>query len=91
MENQIATIELEEMVFYAYHGCFTEEKVVGNKFVVNVTIKHDISHARHSDRIQDTVNYVRIYEAVKKEMMVAPTPEHVTEELSTTCLITSRH
>ncbi|URW79634.1 dihydroneopterin aldolase [Xiashengella succiniciproducens] len=79
MENQIATIELEEMVFYAYHGCFTEEKVVGNKFVVNVTIKHDISHARHSDRIQDTVNYVRIYEAVKKEMMVSSNLlEHVT-------------
>ncbi len=71
MENKFATIELEEMVFYAYHGCFTEEKVVGNKFVVNVTIKQDISLARQSDRIQDTVNYVMIYEAIKKEMKVS--------------------
>ena len=43
MENNIALIELEEMVFYAYHGCFKEEKLVGNRFIVNISLKLDVS------------------------------------------------
>jgi dihydroneopterin aldolase len=71
MENKKITgvIELEEMMFYAYHGCFREEQVVGNKFVVNISLTVDCSRASQSDSIYDALNYVEVYNITKKEMM----------------------
>lgn len=64
-----ALIELEEMELYAFHGCFKEEQVVGNKFRVNISFMADCSVAKTTDHIADTVNYVRIYDITKSEMM----------------------
>lgn len=69
-QGNIATIDLERMVFYAYHGCFKEEQVVGNKFQVDITIRTDISVAMQSDSIKDALNYVNVYNAVKEEISV---------------------
>ena len=65
----LGRIELEEMEFYAYHGCFKEEQVVGNRFLVNMTVEVNIAIPMVSDNIEDAVNYVRIYELTKEEMM----------------------
>jgi dihydroneopterin aldolase len=62
-------IELEEMEFYAYHGCFKEEQIVGNRFLVNIAIETDCTKAAASDNINDALNYVSVYELTKKEMM----------------------
>lgn len=68
-ENQlIGTIELEQMEFYAYHGCFEEEQVVGNRFLVDVTLETDCEAASKSDHINDALNYVTVYELVREEM-----------------------
>jgi dihydroneopterin aldolase len=29
-------IQIEDMEFYAYHGCYQEEAIVGNQFLVNL-------------------------------------------------------
>jgi dihydroneopterin aldolase len=80
--TQIGLIELEEMEFYAYHGCFKEEQVVGNKFAVNLSFQTDCSMAAQSDSIHDAVNYVEVYEIVKQEMMVTShLLEHVVERI----------
>ncbi len=63
-------IELEEMEFYAYHGHFKEEQIVGNKFLVNITIETDCSKAAKTDELEDALNYVSIYEITKEEMAV---------------------
>ncbi|NLX73455.1 MAG: dihydroneopterin aldolase [Bacteroidales bacterium] len=85
MENNIALIELEEMVFYAYHGCFKEEKLVGNRFIVNISLKLDVSLPMESDRIQDTLNYVKVYELVKEEMNITSNLlEHLTGRIINT-------
>ena len=77
--SNIATIDLEEMVFYAYHGCFKEEQIVGNKFQVNITLKTDISTPMQSDNIKDALNYVNVYEITKKEIsQTSHLLEHVT-------------
>ena len=31
-------IILEQMEFYAYHGCFQEEQIIGNRFVVQLVL-----------------------------------------------------
>jgi 7,8-dihydroneopterin aldolase/epimerase/oxygenase len=84
LDATIARIELEEMEFYAYHGCFKEEQAVGNKFRVNISFSTDCSIASQTDNIADTVNYVRIYDIAKREMaQVSHLVEHVAGRILT--------
>ncbi len=69
-KTHTGVIELEEMEFYAYHGHFKEEQIVGNKFLVNITIETDCSKAAKTDELEDALNYVSIYEITKEEMAV---------------------
>jgi dihydroneopterin aldolase len=75
----MAYIELEEMEFHAYHGCFKEERVVGNKFIVEFAFEFESKKAEQSDNIQDTINYQVIYNLVKEEMAIT---SHLLENLS---------
>jgi dihydroneopterin aldolase len=61
-------IQIENMEFYSFHGHFKEERIVGNRFLVDITIETDMSIAMQSDNLKDTVNYQRIYEIVKLQM-----------------------
>ena len=68
--SDIGIIELEEMRFWAYHGCLESEKEKGNLFLVDFSGEMDMRAAAESDRLGDTVNYGEIYEIVKAEMEV---------------------
>jgi dihydroneopterin aldolase len=61
-------IRIENMEFYSFHGHFREERIVGNKFLVNVTIETDMKAPAESDNLKDAVNYQRAYEIVKQQM-----------------------
>lgn len=81
MDSRIKSgvIELEEMEFYAYHGCFREENVVGNRFLVNISIRADMSIPMQTDNIGDALNYVKVYDLVRTEMQqTSNLLEHVT-------------
>jgi len=62
------TIELENMEFFAHHGCFSEEQVIGNKFIVNLKIITEESQSQITDNIDDAVNYQTVYNIVCREM-----------------------
>jgi dihydroneopterin aldolase len=64
----MAYIELEEMEFFAYHGCFPEEKMVGNTFLVNFEYSYDMQKASVSDDIADAIDYQNIYNIIREEM-----------------------
>ena len=66
----MAIIELEEMEFYAYHGCFNEEQIVGNRFMVNVELTTNIDKPALTDNIIDAVNYVNIYAIIKEQIEI---------------------
>ena len=61
-------IELEGMEFYAYHGYFKSEQIVGSRFEVNISIETDCFKAALSDHLSDALNYEGIYRLVKEEM-----------------------
>lgn len=61
-------IEIEGMEFYAYHGCFKEEQVVGNRFLVDIYIETDTTKPEKTDNIVDALNYQRVYEIISEEM-----------------------
>jgi 7,8-dihydroneopterin aldolase/epimerase/oxygenase len=72
-------IHLENMEFYAYHGCFKEEQLAGNWFQVNLTLETDTQKASETDRIDDALNYQYAYQIVKREMAVT---SHLLEHVS---------
>lgn len=63
-------IALEGMEFYARHGYYEEERVVGNKYSVDVIIETDFSDAANDDKLEGTVDYEKVYEIVHEVMKV---------------------
>ena len=41
----IYTITLDEMEFKAYHGCYDLEKLVGNRFLVSISLDAELDEA----------------------------------------------
>ena len=68
-------IELKNMEFFAHHGCFGEERLIGNKFLVVA----DSSAAAETDDINDAVNYQILYDIVANEMAI---PSHLLEHVA---------
>jgi len=64
----MGTIHIEAMEFYAFHGHYKEEQIVGNKFLVDLLLETDMGKASSSDELQDAVNYQTAYKLVKREM-----------------------
>ena len=71
-------IQIENMEFYSFHGHYKEERIVGNRFLVDLTIEADMSNAAESDNLKDAINYQRVYEIVKLQMeMKSHLLEHI--------------
>ncbi|MDR2651924.1 MAG: dihydroneopterin aldolase [Prevotellaceae bacterium] len=70
MNKNTGIIEIENMEFFAHHGCYEEERIKGNTFLVTLKIEADITLASESDNIIDAVNYQTAYNIVKEEMAV---------------------
>ena len=64
----MGVIEIEGMEFYAYHGHFKEEQIVGNRFVVYLRMEVDTDAASKSDELKDAVNYQTAYSIIKQQM-----------------------
>lgn len=56
---------LKGIVFYGYHGVFTEENRLGQKYIVDLDLHLDLSRAALTDDVNDTVNYAEIHALVK--------------------------
>lgn len=67
------------MEFFAYHGFYEEERKVGNRFVVDLSVTVDLSQAAQTDKLSQTVNYEVLYRIVKDEMEV---PSHLLEHMA---------
>ena len=64
----MSTIAIEGMEFYSYHGHFEEEAIIGTKFILDLFFETNTESAEYSDDIEETVNYLTVYQCVKKEM-----------------------
>ena len=64
----MSVIQIEKMEFYAYHGHFREEQIVGNRFLVDLWIETDMSKPAETDNLNDAVNYQVAYKLIRKEM-----------------------
>ena len=64
----MALIEIKDMEFYAFHGHYKEEQIVGNKFLIDLIIEADLDKASETDQLEDTVDYQVAFRIVKNEM-----------------------
>ena len=64
----MATIALEGMQFYAYHGYYEEERIIGSNYLVDVYITAATKKAATTDDLKDTINYETVYLIVEAEM-----------------------
>jgi len=75
----MALISINDMRFYAHHGCFEQERAIGTHFRVDLSFSTDTSKAEVSDNIADTVSYLDVYQVLKAEMMI---PSHLLEHVA---------
>ncbi len=61
-------IGLEGMKFFAYHGFYEEERIIGGDYIVDVYIYLNAKKAGETDDITQTWNYESIFSAVKMVM-----------------------
>ena len=66
----MGVIQIEGMEFYAWHGHFAEEQIVGNRFIVDLTLFTACSAAAKSDDLVDALDYQGAYTIVKEEMQI---------------------
>jgi len=58
------------MEFHAFHGCLEHEQQLGNTFIVSISMELDTSVAGVTDKLEHTVNYQGVYDAVKTQMNI---------------------
>ncbi|MFZ3172547.1 MAG: dihydroneopterin aldolase [Carboxydocellales bacterium] len=58
-------IIMQGLVFYAYHGVLAEEKTLGQRFIVDLSLELDLRTAGQLDDLTSTVNYGEVYETIR--------------------------
>lgn len=67
----MAIISLEGAEFFAYHGFYEEERKIGNKYSVDISVSADATAGASSDHLQGTVNYEDLYAIIREEMLIS--------------------
>ncbi|UJP64685.1 dihydroneopterin aldolase [Mongoliitalea daihaiensis] len=75
----MGTVRLEGASFYAYHGVYPEEKVLGNQFLVDIELTYSFRKAMEEDALEGTVDYGELYAITSKHMQ---TPVKLLEHLA---------
>lgn len=61
------TINLNKLAFFSHHGLHDEETVTGTGFEIDLSVQFD-THDKITS-IQQTINYVAVYDVIKKHMI----------------------
>ena len=71
-------INLHDIRIFAYHGVMPQEQVVGDWYTVNLQLTIPKESATLTDRLTDTVDYSKVFDLVKREMLIpSKLMEHV--------------
>jgi dihydroneopterin aldolase len=83
---------LNGLVFFGKHGCHAAENELGQKFVVDIELECDLRAAGTSDDLNDTIDYVAIYNHAQQVLEGEPAKllEHLAQRIADFCLIDNR-
>jgi dihydroneopterin aldolase len=65
-------IFIEKLLLKGRHGVLDHERLVEQEFLVDISVEFDTHNAAKSDKIKDTIDYVRFYEIARDVMGGAP-------------------
>jgi dihydroneopterin aldolase len=65
-------IYVNGMEFYGYHGVFPEEKVLGQRFTVDLSVSVDLKRAGETDDLEYSVHYGELYQLCKEIVEGSP-------------------
>ena len=65
-------IYIKGLELFAYHGVNPEEKRDGQTFLLDITLHADLSRARQTDSLEDTVNYAAVRKTVQRAFTAEP-------------------
>lgn len=68
--SEILTISVENVKFFAYHGVFEMERVVGNEFEVSLSVEMSMPESLKDDNLSDTISYADIFQIIRTEMEI---------------------
>jgi 7,8-dihydroneopterin aldolase/epimerase/oxygenase len=81
------TVHLNDLRFFAHHGIYDGEAQSGHEFEVHLAVKYEEKKLKFDD-IKNVLNYVELYQIVKKRMIM-PTP--LIEEVAESIIRKIRH
>jgi dihydroneopterin aldolase len=61
-------VSLHGAEFFARHGFYPEEQLLGSKFVLDIDVEFHTGTDLTGDHIADTVNYEQLYTIAEEEM-----------------------
>jgi dihydroneopterin aldolase len=62
--SETGSILIEKLDIYAYHGFFSEEERLGQRFTLDLVLATDIRASAISDALADTVDYGKVVAVV---------------------------
>lgn len=65
------TINLHKLIFFSFHGVHDEERILGNRYEVNVELSFNTPEQVNT--MQQTINYAAVYKIIAQSMAI-PTP-----------------
>lgn len=66
-----ATIEINRLILHGFHGVMAQERRVGNRFELSLSLRYPIEEALTSDSLEGTLNYAEVIE-VAREILAEP-------------------
>lgn len=63
-------VALHDAEFFARHGFYTEEQLLGNRFVIDIETGFNIGDNAIADNLSNTLNYERLYQIAEEEMQL---------------------
>jgi dihydroneopterin aldolase len=82
-------IKIENVKFFSFHGLFPEERVLGNEFILSVSVDR-ISNESFSENLEQSIDYGVLY-SICSEVMQKPVDlleticEQILEQIQSIC------
>jgi dihydroneopterin aldolase len=80
-------IKLENIVLYAHHGYYEAERVLGQRFELDIEVECDLREAARSDDLKKAIDYRHVYAIAKntfenyKFKLLETVAEKITQEI----------
>ena len=75
------TVQLTDLLFYAYHGVYEAESIAGGNYLLNLSVQYDEKNIQF-DNLENVISYEELYKIIQKRMSIAsPLLEEVADTI----------